>query len=193
MTRSERPLRPASRPHTSSGASSRAWAMISSMCSGAYSTPPKLLRSFDRGGRVVVVVPVVARERLLELAHALPEGAPDLGQLLRAEHDERDGEDDDELHGSDVRHQLSTLSAQDERTLTTTAWTRAPRSPRPAWCTGRWTGTSTRRRRRRRPRCPRRARRRCGAPPARWPRRRPRRRRPPRRGACASRRWRRSW
>src|SRR4051812_17852088 len=40
-TRSERPLRPASSPQTSSGACSRAWATISSMCSGANSIAPR--------------------------------------------------------------------------------------------------------------------------------------------------------
>src|SRR3954451_23425256 len=40
-TRSVRPVRAASRPHASSGASWRAWAMISSMCSGANCMPPE--------------------------------------------------------------------------------------------------------------------------------------------------------
>src|SRR3954465_1894859 len=100
--RAERPSRPASSPHTSSGASSRAWVTISSMCSGANSTPERLLRlggGLDGVGLGDRVGAVVAAERLLELAHPLPEGAPDLGQLLRAEHDQRDGQDDDELHG----------------------------------------------------------------------------------------------
>jgi hypothetical protein len=66
---------------------------------------PRVRLGLDRGA--LLVIPRVARERLLELAHAPADRAPDLGQLLRAEHDQRDREDDDELHGADVRHPVS--------------------------------------------------------------------------------------
>src|SRR4051794_12599795 len=59
------------------------------------------------GGALVVVALVLSGERVLELAHALAERLADLGQLLRAQHDEGDGEDDDELHRADVRHPIS--------------------------------------------------------------------------------------
>src|SRR3954462_5529756 len=101
-TRSVRPSRPATRPQHSLGASSRAWAIISSRCWGATSMPPSgylpLLAGFER---VAILVALLAADRFLELAHAVADRAADLGELLRAEHDQRDGEDDDELEGSD--------------------------------------------------------------------------------------------
>src|SRR3954464_11852211 len=80
--------------------------------SGAMSTPrgyrPLVvcLLALDRGTLVVVAIGF-AGERVLELAHALAEGLAHLGQLLRAQHDQGDGEDDDELHRADVRHPIS--------------------------------------------------------------------------------------
>src|SRR3954468_11216981 len=59
------------------------------------------------GGALVVVALALAGERVLELAHALAQGLAHLGQLLRAQHDQGDGEDDDELHRADVRHPIS--------------------------------------------------------------------------------------
>src|SRR3954449_1916184 len=105
-TRSVRPPRPATRPQHSLGASSRAWAIISSRCWGATSMPPSgylpLLAGFER---VAILVALLAADRFLELAHAVADRAADLGELLRAEHDQRDGKDDDELEGSDgARH-----------------------------------------------------------------------------------------
>src|SRR4051794_24569591 len=64
------------------------------------------LLGLDRGALVVVVLGL-AGERVLELAHALAERLAHLGQALRAQHDEGDGEDDDELHRADVRHPIS--------------------------------------------------------------------------------------
>src|SRR3954447_20177195 len=57
-----------------------------------------LLAGFER---VAILVALLATERFLELAHAVADRATDLGELLRAEHDQRDREDDDELEGSD--------------------------------------------------------------------------------------------
>src|SRR4051794_17088 len=104
-TRSERPLRPASRPQHSSGASARACATISSMCSGANSTPPRLQAGLglDRLPVGAILVAVVAAQRLLELAHPVADRAPDLGQLLRAEHDQSDREYDNEFKGPDLK------------------------------------------------------------------------------------------
>src|SRR4051812_17067036 len=91
-TRCERPSRPAISPQHSSGASARACATISSMCSGANSmSPPSLFRCFDGGDVFVLVALGVAAQRLLELPHPLPERAAHFGQLLRAEDDQRDG------------------------------------------------------------------------------------------------------
>src|SRR3954453_17729680 len=53
---------------------------------------------------VVVVVLVLARDRVLELAHARPELPAQAGEPLRAEDDENDEEDDPQLEGSDARH-----------------------------------------------------------------------------------------
>src|SRR4051794_25729935 len=94
-------------PQHSFGKSRRAWATMRSMSSGAISTPRGYrggLFALDRGPLVVVASLGLARERLLELAHPLAERLADLGQLLRPEHDQGDGENDDELHGADVRH-----------------------------------------------------------------------------------------
>src|SRR4029078_2467474 len=116
-----RPSRTAIMPQHSLGKSRRAWATMRSMSSGAISTPRghrpalwragggpadrgPLLLALDGGSLVLVAVLVLARQRLLELAHALPERLAHLGQLLRPEHDQGDGENDDELHGADVRH-----------------------------------------------------------------------------------------
>src|SRR3954447_4680648 len=100
-TRSVRPSRPATRPQHSFGASSRAWAIISSRCSGATSMAPSgYSRSALRFERVAILVALLAAERFLELAHAVADRAADLGELLRPEHDQRDGQDDDELEGS---------------------------------------------------------------------------------------------
>src|SRR4051794_31533732 len=102
-----------------------------------------LLR-LERGALVLVPVELavavavaVAAQRVLELAHALADRAAGVGQLLRAEHDQRDREDEDELHGADVRHAVSP---------TTTRWCRAPRPRRPDACRSHWKGTSIRRR-----------------------------------------------
>ena len=54
---------------------------------------------------VVVVVAGDAGDGVLELAHALAERAPDLGQLLRAEHDQGDDQDDQQLGDADVGHE----------------------------------------------------------------------------------------
>src|SRR3954466_50083 len=110
-TDTARPSRTAIMPQHSLGKSRRAWATMRSTSSGAMSTPrgyrPRvLLLALDRGPLVVVALGL-ARERVLELAHALAQRLADLGQLLRAQHDEGDGEDDDELHRADVRHPIS--------------------------------------------------------------------------------------
>src|SRR3954453_3376888 len=98
-------------PQHSFGKSRRAWATMRSTSSGAMSTPrgnrPLFsLFALDRGAFVVVAVGL-ARERVLELAHALAQRLAHLGQLLRAQHDQGDGEDDDELHRAGVRHPIS--------------------------------------------------------------------------------------
>src|SRR6185503_18916567 len=45
----------------------------------------------------------VAGDRALELAHPASERAAEVGELLGSEHDERDHQDDDQLHGADSR------------------------------------------------------------------------------------------
>ena len=53
-------------------------------------------------GVLVRGVVVIAAQGLAELAHPATDGAPHLGQLLRAEDDQRDDEDDDELERADA-------------------------------------------------------------------------------------------
>src|SRR3954452_12131607 len=57
-----------------------------------------------RGASVELAALVAAAHRLLELAHAGAELAPEVRELLRAQHDERQGEDDDDFHGADAGH-----------------------------------------------------------------------------------------
>src|SRR4051812_8661028 len=62
-----------------------------------------------RGGRevalvLVVVLALVARDRVLELPHAGADRPAHLGQALRTEDDQGDDEDDHELHRPDIRH-----------------------------------------------------------------------------------------
>src|SRR3954454_18254886 len=63
----------------------------------------------DHGGLEVAVD--LAGERVLELAHAAAQRAAELGQLLRADDQKGDGEDDDEFHGTDRRHVRLLVSA----------------------------------------------------------------------------------
>src|SRR5262249_55457031 len=96
-----------------------------------------------QSGALVLVVTIaigLAVERFLELTHPLADRAPHLGELLRAEDDERDGENDHELERAYVRHG-SRVSGP-----TTRRWSPDSRSPRPAGCRCRWRGTSSRRR-----------------------------------------------
>src|SRR4051812_9989009 len=88
-------------PQHSFGASSSAWATISSTRDRAIR---KLLGARGLGrlelGDVVIVVvrPATdARDRVLELAHPLAERAPDLGQSLRPEEDQGEDQDDEHL------------------------------------------------------------------------------------------------
>src|SRR4051794_32378264 len=108
-TRTERPSRPARSPQHSSGATSRACVTISSMCSGANSTPRSLFRRVDRGDVVVLVVAGLAAQGLFELAHAFAQRPADLRELLGPEDDQCDGKDYDELHGSDIGHVSGSL------------------------------------------------------------------------------------
>src|SRR5215218_8441594 len=96
-----RPSRVATRPQHSLGASRCAWAITRSSRSAAMTTDAGTAR---RALLVVVAAAGLAAQRLLELAQAVADGAADLGELLGAEHDERDRQDDDELHGADVGH-----------------------------------------------------------------------------------------
>src|SRR3954453_13971486 len=68
-------------------------------CGSSYGSDAIGGLGLDRGG-----LGALAGDRVLELAHAAAERATELGQLLRADHDERDDEDDDEFHGADRRH-----------------------------------------------------------------------------------------
>jgi len=52
-------------------------------------------------GVVVVVVVGLARDRVLELAHARAELAPQAGQALRPEDQQHDPEHDQKLEGTD--------------------------------------------------------------------------------------------
>src|SRR5689334_7661224 len=100
-TLTARPSRTAIMPQHSLGKSRFACATMRSTSSGAISTSPRVsgrarLLGLDRGAVVVVAVALaLGAQRVLELAHALAEGPAHLGQLLRPEHDEGDGEDDD--------------------------------------------------------------------------------------------------
>src|SRR4051812_40222368 len=63
----------------------------------------------DGGGLLGVpllelLVVVVAGHGVLELAHAAPERAAEVGQPLGPENQEHDDQDDDDLDGADVRH-----------------------------------------------------------------------------------------
>src|SRR4051794_35813046 len=101
------PSRTATMPQHSSGKSRRAWSTIRS--SSACAIRKRLLR-LQRGTLVVVDAPrrlVVARQGRPELAQPPADGAPGLGQLLGTEDDQRDREDEDELHRADVRHLFS--------------------------------------------------------------------------------------
>src|SRR4051812_48256906 len=102
------PSRTATRPQHSAGKSRRAWSTMRS--SSACAIRKRLLR-LQRGALVLVHAPrrgvVLARERRLELAQPPADGAPGLGQLLGAEDDQGDRQDDDELHRTDVRHVFS--------------------------------------------------------------------------------------
>src|SRR5688500_12900853 len=109
-TLTARPSCTATMPQHSLGKSRRAWATMRSSSSAAISISPEgidrrfaggragpLLLGLDRGS--LVVVPArLAGQRVLELAHAPAERLAHLGQLLRAQHDQGDGEYDDELH-----------------------------------------------------------------------------------------------
>ena len=57
-----------------------------------------------RGRDQLVPLVVTAADRALELADAAADGAPDLGELLGPDDEQGDDEDDDQFHGSDVRH-----------------------------------------------------------------------------------------
>src|ERR687894_1592259 len=102
------PSRPTMSPQHSFGASRTACATISSSRSRAIFTAERLdgaigrLRLLELLGVVVVVAAGHVRHRLLELAHALAQRAADLGKLLRAEYDERDGQDEQQLSGTEV-------------------------------------------------------------------------------------------
>src|SRR3954453_5619318 len=62
---------------------------------------------------LVVLAAIVARDRLLELAHAAPELAPEPGQALGSEDHQHDGQNDQELPGADaaVEHGHSLVRA----------------------------------------------------------------------------------
>ena len=69
-------------------------------------------------GAAVVVVAVVARDRLLELAHAAPERAAHLGQPLRPEEDQDDHQQDEQFRKTDpARHagRVQRLAASEAR------------------------------------------------------------------------------
>src|SRR5713226_4017469 len=65
---------------------------------------PRLLGLF--GLLILLVLPA---QRVLELAHSLAQRAAHLGQLLRAEDDQSDGQDDDELEGSNLKGHVDRL------------------------------------------------------------------------------------
>src|SRR4051794_28697586 len=67
----------------------------------------------DRG-RLEVAIDLAA-DRVLELAHASADRAAELGQLLRADDQKGDSEDDDEFHGTDRRHVRLLVSAGEAR------------------------------------------------------------------------------
>src|SRR5829696_7671502 len=99
-TETARPSRVATRPQHSFGASRRACAITRSSRSRAMTTDGRSAPT-RRGALVLVVAAALAADRFLELAQAVTDGAADLGKLLGAENDERDRQDDDELHGAD--------------------------------------------------------------------------------------------
>src|SRR3954465_6680979 len=126
-TSTARPSSSTTKPQHSRGASR--WACSTIRCkrsgaiciapddSGGARRPPRVwaggraaaLLGLD-GGALFVVAD--AAERVLELTHALAHRAPGLGQLLRAQDDEGDDEDDDELREADTRHGASGLSVE---------------------------------------------------------------------------------
>src|SRR5690242_5773271 len=97
-------------PQHSLGASALAWAMTSSSSAREIRMSPTLAdgarllgRALERAVLVVLIVAArVAAQGVLELPHAAADRAADLGQALRAEHDEGDDEHDDELTRADV-------------------------------------------------------------------------------------------
>src|SRR6478672_10251890 len=111
-------------PQHSFGASDRAWATISSsrareifmrarlaMPDSLFSVlgtenwqllrQPCLLGLLGLLGRLVLFG--LAAQRALELANSPAQRTTRLGELLGAQHDQRDGQDDDELEGSDLK------------------------------------------------------------------------------------------
>src|SRR6478735_690280 len=56
------------------------------------------------GRQLGLLVVVRAGDRILELAHALAERAPDLRQALRPEHEQRDDQDHDQSGDADLRN-----------------------------------------------------------------------------------------
>src|SRR5919199_943866 len=65
----------------------------------------------DRGGLGPLGL-VLARHRILELAHAASERAAEVRKPLRAEHDQHDDEDDDQFHGAGSRHSSPMVAAR---------------------------------------------------------------------------------
>src|SRR3712207_4912864 len=104
-TASATPSRPRTTPQHSFGASRRACSMISSRRWRAIliARPDyEALRAQRVGVLVVGVALGIARDRVLELAHAVAERAAEVRQLLRAQHDQGDDEDDDQFGEADV-------------------------------------------------------------------------------------------
>src|SRR5688500_531969 len=79
-----RPSLVPTRPQHSFGASSRAWATISSSIERAMRKRSGALGGLQRGDLVLVVVLGVAADRALELPHSVADRLADLGQALRA-------------------------------------------------------------------------------------------------------------
>src|SRR4051812_34378546 len=79
---------------------------------------------------VAVLVLLVARQRVLELAHAGAERAPEVGQTLRAEQHQDQNEDDQDLGQADAKGHALIVAP---RTLRTCAFRQAPG---PARCAG---------------------------------------------------------
>src|SRR4029450_2317771 len=62
-------------------------------------------RTVVRGRRADVSPVFLTTDRILELAHPLPERTPHLREALRAEHEQRDNQDDD--HPSHTRPRIT--------------------------------------------------------------------------------------